>query len=90
VFAAADRDVAPAGADDLVSYLAWHGITARGCRFAAGAPSVGNALLREADRLGARLLVMGGYSHSRLREFVLGGVTRYVLENAALPILIAH
>jgi nucleotide-binding universal stress UspA family protein len=33
---------------------------------------------------------MGGYSHSRLREFILGGVTQHMLETATLPVLIAH
>lgn len=90
VFAATEREAAPTSADDLIGYLGWHGVAARGCRFDGGAPSVGHALLREADRMGARLLVMGGYSHSRLRQFILGGVTRHVVENATLPILIAH
>ena len=39
---------------------------------------------------GADLLVMGGYSHSRLREMILGGVTRHMLEKATLPLLLAH
>ncbi len=47
-------------------------------------------LLAEAAVEGADLLVMGGYSHSRLREVVLGGVTRRILNGADLPVLIAH
>ena len=39
---------------------------------------------------GTDLLVMGGYSHSRLREMILGGVTRHMLEKATLPLLLAH
>ena len=38
----------------------------------------------------ADLVVMGGYSHSRLRELILGGVTRHMLEKATLPLLVAH
>ena len=51
---------------------------------------VGDVLLEEAERVSADLLVMGAYSHSRLRELILGGVTRHVLQNADLPVLMAH
>ena len=40
--------------------------------------------------MGADLLVMGAYGHSRLREFVLGGATRSVLAAMTLPVLMAH
>jgi nucleotide-binding universal stress UspA family protein len=36
------------------------------------------------------MLVMGAYSHSRAREFVFGGVTRYMMQSAQLPLLLAH
>ena len=39
---------------------------------------------------GSDMIVMGGYGHSRLREFVLGGATRHVLTNSTVPILMAH
>ncbi len=51
---------------------------------------VGAALLRAATAVGADLLVMGGYGHGRLREYVLGGVSRHVLSHAHLPVLLAH
>jgi nucleotide-binding universal stress UspA family protein len=38
----------------------------------------------------ADLLVMGAYGHSRLREWVLGGATRHVLQHAQLPLLLRH
>ena len=47
-------------------------------------------LLAKADEIDADLLVMGAYGHSRLRELVLGGVTRHVLAEARLPVLMAH
>jgi nucleotide-binding universal stress UspA family protein len=40
--------------------------------------------------LDADLLVMGAYGHSRLREMILGGVTRDILRNANVPVLMAH
>jgi nucleotide-binding universal stress UspA family protein len=48
------------------------------------------AILEEADKLGADLLVMGGYAHSRLRELVFGGATRDLLRMAHIPVLMAH
>lgn len=77
-------------ADELVDYLAWHGIEAQAHRVEPGVAPVGAALLGTAAELGADLLVMGGYGHSRFREMVLGGVTRFVIANAGLPVLMAH
>jgi nucleotide-binding universal stress UspA family protein len=59
-------------------------------RVIAGELSVGNALLSHIADRGADLLVMGAYAHSRVRELVLGGVTRTILESMTLPVLMAH
>ncbi len=48
------------------------------------------AILNEATVLGADLVVMGGYAHSRLRELVFGGATRELLRSATVPLLMAH
>jgi nucleotide-binding universal stress UspA family protein len=48
------------------------------------------AILEEAQSLGADLIVMGGYAHSRLRELVFGGATRDLLRSATIPLLMAH
>jgi nucleotide-binding universal stress UspA family protein len=76
-------------ADGLVRYLAWHGVS---CERQAMYPTtqVGAALLGRARELGADLLVMGGYGRSRVSELVFGGVTRTVLGQYDLPILLAH
>ncbi len=50
----------------------------------------GEALLGEAEKAEADLLVMGAYGHSRLRQMVLGGVTRDILGDAAIPVLMVH
>ena len=50
----------------------------------------GRTLLAKAHELGADLLVMGAYAHSPLREMILGGVTRYMLAHADLPVLMRH
>ncbi len=83
----ADRK-APAA--QLLTYLARHGIEARHETFDPGQHAVGRALLERAGQLQADLLVMGAYGHSRLREMILGGATREVLEKSDLPVLMAH
>ena len=77
-------------AEDVVERLAWHGIAASAGALDPDRGSVGEALLAEAERAGASLLVIGGYGHSRMRELVLGGVTHDVLDSAQVPILMAH
>jgi len=74
---------------DIGRYLSRHGIKSE-IRMVTGASETGTALLREAASVGAQLIVMGGYGHSRVRELVLGGATRDVLENASIPVLMAH
>ncbi len=77
-------------AGELAAYLAWHDLAAEVRDFSPERRSVGEALLGEATSCGADLLVMGGYSHSRMRQLILGGVTRHVLAVAELPVLMAH
>jgi nucleotide-binding universal stress UspA family protein len=74
----------------LVGYLAWHGVAASAKRFAPDKRFIGEMLMDEAAKAKTDLVVMGGYSHSRLREFILGGVTQHMLEEATLPVLAAH
>lgn len=52
--------------------------------------NTGRQLMRRAEEIEADLMVMGGYGHSRLKEAVLGGVTRTVLHETSLPVLMAH
>jgi nucleotide-binding universal stress UspA family protein len=74
-------------APELESYLALHGVRADIVMFKAINGVVGAGLLAAARDFGCDLLAMGAYSHSRLRQLILGGVTRHVLENAALPVM---
>ena len=53
-------------------------------------PDVADVITRHARDRNAGLLVMGAYSHSRLREALLGGATRHMLERAEIPVLMAH
>jgi nucleotide-binding universal stress UspA family protein len=77
-------------APDVVDYLALHGIRAEVASFSPVDREVGAGLLAAAREFGADLLTMGAYSHSRLRQVILGGVTRHVLENATLPVLMSR
>ncbi|CAG4907860.1 unnamed protein product [Acidocella sp. C78] len=74
-------------AAQLAAYLELHGITADETEFRATDRSAGAGLLAAVTEYGADLLAMGAYSHSRLRQLILGGVTRHVLEHARLPVL---
>ncbi len=77
-------------AGELVDYLAGHGIDAQPGSFRRLGERVGAGLLAAVDAFGADLLVIGAYSHSRLRQMILGGVTRHVIEQATLPVLMAR
>jgi nucleotide-binding universal stress UspA family protein len=80
-----------ARAADLCGYLRWHGIVAEAVTLPVQeGTSVGAAILAETERLEASMLAMGAYTHSRVRELLLGGVTRHVIENARMPVLMAH
>jgi nucleotide-binding universal stress UspA family protein len=75
---------------DIALYLARHGVKVTVSRVDAPDLDVGNQLLSRAFDLSADLIVMGAWGHSRLRELVLGGVTRTLLESMTVPVLMAH
>jgi nucleotide-binding universal stress UspA family protein len=78
---------------ELLHYLARHGVEARLHLLDGGGVrrgDIGEALLSQAADLSADLLVMGAYGHSRLRETILGGVTRTILQSMTIPVLMAH
>lgn len=76
---------------EALAYLRCHGIAASPRVVAPHLRSVGDTLLAEAGEQRVGLLVMGAYSHSRLREMLLGGATRHILKNAtSRPVLMAH
>jgi nucleotide-binding universal stress UspA family protein len=72
---------------ELETYLAAHGLTADRASFLPIDNIVGAGLLSAAKEFDCDLLVMGAYSHSRLRQLILGGVTRHVLEHATIPLM---
>jgi nucleotide-binding universal stress UspA family protein len=74
----------------LAAYLHANGVAASISHDDATEISIGDRLLSRAADLGSDLIVMGGYGHARLREFVLGGVTRTMLETMTVPVLMSH
>jgi nucleotide-binding universal stress UspA family protein len=76
------------GADTVVPWLATHGIRVETHLEAPG--DVGDRILTRAADCNADLIVSGGYGHSRLREWVLGGATRALLEHMTVPVLFSH
>jgi nucleotide-binding universal stress UspA family protein len=78
-------------ASELENHLAWHGVEAQTHVLTpSGSGDVGPAILRLCAGENASLLVMGAYTHSRLRQLIMGGVTRHVIDHAPLPVLLSH
>ena len=75
---------------DVAAHLARHGLRVDVHRVPGEDIAIAEAILSYASDAGADLLVMGGYEHSRLREFLLGGATRGVLEAMTIPVLMSH
>ena len=75
---------------DIARHLERHGTRVEVHMVESGASAVSEVILDQARRASADLVVMGGYGHSRAREWVLGGATLEVLENSEFPILMAH
>ena len=85
----ADRHGELPGAD-ISLHLARHGVTAEIERTVSAGIGPGEVLLSRAADLGADLLVIGAYGHSRVRELLLGGATRSILQSMTLPVLMSH
>jgi nucleotide-binding universal stress UspA family protein len=75
---------------DIGAHLARHGLNVEVKRIPTGDIDVAAMLLSHAADAGIDFIVMGGYGHSRLREFVLGGVTRSILQSMTAPVLMSH
>jgi nucleotide-binding universal stress UspA family protein len=75
---------------DMGEHLARHGLKVDVNRITEGDIDVADALLSHAADASIDFMVMGGYGHSRLREFVLGGVTRLMLRSMTVPVLMSH
>ena len=75
---------------DIAQHLARHGIPVEVKQIVAPNAKAADVILSHAADASADILVMGGFGHSRLREFVLGGVTRSILDSMTVPTLMSH
>lgn len=75
---------------ELERHLGRHGVTAAFRHLDSGGRAIADALTHHASTLGGDMLVMGAFAHSRLRDFVLGGATRGILERLPMPALLSR
>ena len=75
---------------NIARHLARHDLNVDLKRIVTGETDVANTILSYAADVSADFIVMGGYGHSRLREFILGGVTRGLLSSMTIPTLLSH
>jgi len=85
-----EEKITPYPRDLAARYLARHGIEVEIVQREPVDGSIGKAIERAAFDIDAGMIVMGAYGHSRLREFLLGGVTRHLLGECGLPLFLAH
>ena len=90
VFSVGENEGDPADSKALIEYLSLHDITAQPLTIEPSARSVSAALFSAARQAGVTMLVMGAYTHSRLRQTLLGGVTRDVLKTSGLVAVLGH
>lgn len=87
---ASKSDTAANSINDVHDFLARHGIASSSHVLEANNTNVGARLFDWARSHEAGMMVMGAYGHSRLREFVFGGATKYAIEHLPLPVLFSH
>ena len=78
------------GAREIAQHIARHGIEAKVHLVKDCQLEIGSILLDQAASLDSQMIIMGAYGHSRIRELMLGGTTRYILEHVTLPVLLSH
>jgi nucleotide-binding universal stress UspA family protein len=75
---------------NMARHLGRHGLNVELKRVSSGDGDVAAAIQSHATQVGTDFMVLGGYGHSRLREFILGGVTRTILTSTTIPVLMSH
>ena len=76
--------------DEFANYLSWHRLKVDIRAFDSTASAAGEILLTQAGECNADMLVMGAYTHGRLHNLIYGGITRHVLQNTPIPVLMRH
>lgn len=85
-----EEERAPRSAPEIIRHLQRHGVDARQIILKAAREGVGGTILGYCEENAPDVLVMGAYNHAKLREDLFGGVTRHVLQNLNVPILMSH
>jgi len=85
-------DIPPGNAtsESLSAYLGWHGIVAKIRKCPDQSRATSKIIAAEAKALGATFMVLGAYTHSPLRELILGGVTQSMITTGTMPMVMAH
>ena len=78
------------GGKDVIEYLKFHGISAEYIAGTKKPASVASSIIEVSKTLNVDLVVMGAWGHSRLGEYILGGVTDYMIRNSDVPLFLAH
>lgn len=76
--------------EQVVNHLVRNGVKAQAKIVSPNGRTTGEAILEEADAMGADLLLKGAYTHSRLRQLIFGGTTQHILSAAEIPVFMAH
>ena len=90
VFVTVNDSASELPASEGQRYLAAHGIESSTRAWSCNGRGVAHTIQKAADELNASCIVMGAYGRSRMREMILGGVTRDLLASATVPLLLAH
>lgn len=90
VLSVGDLSIKPRFGDDIVTLLERHGVIAEQLVCRPEAEGISRTILAACAKVGAGLLVMGAYEHSRIREELFGGVTRDIMDQADLPVMMSH
>jgi nucleotide-binding universal stress UspA family protein len=90
IFTAPQYETEGVDPTDLVESLSWHGVRGHLIPRPRDDSSTGAALMSAAAEQQATMIVMGAYTHSRLRQSFLGGVTKHLLAHALVPLLMSH
>jgi len=90
IFTAGESGGPPADVKDLIAYLALHEINAQPLQAVPAGGNVADSLMQTIAQHGVTLLVMGAYTHGRVRQMLFGGVTQHILTTPGVPALFAH
>jgi nucleotide-binding universal stress UspA family protein len=90
VLTANEEDEPTANCESVVRHLSWYGVTATAHHIVPGKREVHDAVLETARAANVDLLVAGAYGHHRLTEFVFGGFTRGLFDDASIPVFLLH